>query len=122
MIINWKVTVLIITGLLIIGFIAAGLYINTIGLNNVKLMYELNNNKGAILKMESEGEYLTKANHKSEKLKNKMNSEGWTFVNQEGAGYFFEKNGQEIIITTRQIWNRHFVVYKVTDNVLDLST
>lgn len=119
--INWKVTVVIIASLLIISLIVAGLYIKNIGLNNVKLMYELNNDKGAILKMESEGEYLTRANNQNETLKNKMKREGWTFVNQEGSGYFFEKNGQEIIITARQIWNRNYVVYKVTHDVLDLS-
>ncbi|OXM13383.1 hypothetical protein [Paenibacillus herberti] len=101
--------------------IPAGLYINNIGWNNLKLIYELNKNERSILQMETEGEYLTKATNQAEILKEKMKSLGWTFVGQEGSGYFFEKKGQESIITAKQIWNRHYVVYKVKDNIVDLS-
>ncbi|SDS49128.1 hypothetical protein SAMN05444162_1586 [Paenibacillaceae bacterium GAS479] len=101
--------------------IPAGLYINNIGWKNIKLIYELNNNDRSIFRMETEGEYLTKANNQAEILKEKMKSLGWNFVGQEGSGYFFEKKGQESIITTKQIWNRHYVVYKVKDNIVDLS-
>lgn len=42
-------------------------------------------------------------------------------MDQEGAGYFFEQDGQTTIVTAKQIWNRHYIVYKITDHVVDLS-
>ncbi|MCR2807121.1 hypothetical protein [Paenibacillus soyae] len=119
---TWKIVVISFVSVLLVCLIAAAIYINNIGYSNVKLMYELSKNSNVILKMETEGEYLTKANRHREVLKEKMKKEGWTFLHQEGAGYFFEKNGKETIITARQIWNRHYVVYKVTDRVVDLSS
>ena len=119
---HWKIAVTSFVAFLLVCLIVVGIYINNIGYSNVKRMYELNKNSNVILKLETEGEYLTKANRQNEILKEEMKKEGWTFLNQEGAGYFFEKNGKKTIITARQIWNRHYVVYKVTDNTVDLSS
>lgn len=118
---SWKIAGLSVGGLILIFLIIAGLFINHYGFNNIKRMYELNKTDRSILQMETAGEYVAKANNQNELLKAKMKDKGWTFVQQEGAGYFFEKNGQETIITARQIWNRYYVVYKVADDVVDLS-
>ncbi|MGE7270310.1 hypothetical protein ACQKK5_02505 [Brevibacillus panacihumi] len=45
-------------------------------------------------------------------LKNLLQTDGWSFVEQEGAGYFFEKDKQRIVITAH-MWSSDFVLYKV---------
>lgn len=108
----------------VVGFmilIITGLYIHHIGWANLKLMHELHMTKQSILPMEAEGEYVTKFNGHRERLKERMKKEGWTYMDQEGAGYFFEQDGQTTIVTAKQIWNRHYIVYKITDHVVDLS-
>lgn len=52
----------------------------------------------------------------AESLKNLLQTRGWTFVEQEGAGYFFEKDKKRIVITT-QMWSRDFVLFKVPSDV-----
>lgn len=49
-------------------------------------------------------------------LKNLLQTSGWTFVEQEGAGYFFEKDKQRIVITS-QMWSSDFVLFKVPAEV-----
>lgn len=116
-----KAIVIVATGFIFICLIIAGLYIKNIGFNNIKLMYELNKADQSILQMEEEGAYVTKASNRNDRLKEKMKKEGWTYVTQEGSGYFFEKSGQKAIITARQIWNRHYVMFRVKDHVVNLA-
>ena len=118
---KWKIIIPSIAAICLVVMVIAGLYINAIGWNNVKLMIELNKHPHAIITMEAEGEYLAKSKHHRELLKEKMKNEGWTFIQQEGSGYFFEKNGEQAIITARQIWNRHHMVLSVNNNVVDLT-
>lgn len=47
-----------------------------------------------------------------EHIKNMIRGKGWTFVEQEGSGYFFEKDGQKLIVTT-EMWTRKYVLAKV---------
>jgi len=47
-------------------------------------------------------------------VKRMSEAEGWTFTGKEGAGLFFEKDGERRIATTR-IWNRKYVLVKVQD-------
>lgn len=47
-------------------------------------------------------------------VKRMNEAEGWTFTSKEGAGLFFEKDGERRIATTR-IWNRKYVLVKVQD-------
>ncbi|RNB84902.1 hypothetical protein [Brevibacillus panacihumi] len=49
-------------------------------------------------------------------LKSLLQTRGWTFAEQEGAGYFFEKEQQRIVITA-QMWSSDFVLYKVPAEV-----
>lgn len=122
MIKKWKIILSSVAGICFVCIVIAGLYINAIGLNNVKLMFELNKHPHTIVKMETDGVYLAKTNHHRELLQQKMTTAGWTFLQQEGSGYFFEKNGEQAIITARQIWNRHYITLKVTNNAVDLSS
>ncbi|RIX51729.1 type II toxin-antitoxin system HicA family toxin [Paenibacillus nanensis] len=116
-----KAAALGIAGLILFCLLLAGLYVHNMGLNNIKLMYELHRNNHSILRMETEGQYVTKTSYKNERLLEKMKEEGWTFVGQEGSGYFFERNGQKTIVTAKQIWNRHYIMYQVTDHAVDLT-
>lgn len=47
-------------------------------------------------------------------VKRMSEAEGWTCTGKEGAGLFFEKDGERRIATTR-IWNRKYVLDKVQD-------
>lgn len=118
---TWKIVIASVIAFSLVSIIAAAIFINNIGYHNIKLITELNKNSNQILKMEKEGDYLTKANAQNERLIKKMIKEGWNFIDQEGAGYFFEKNGQETIITVKQMWSRHYVVYRVTNDAINLS-
>ncbi|MCM3634438.1 hypothetical protein [Paenibacillus camelliae] len=118
---TWKIVIASVIAFFLVSIIAAAIFINNIGYHNIKLITELNKNSNQILKMEKEGDYLTKANAQNERLIKKMMKEGWNFIDQEGAGYFFEKNGQETIITVKQMWSRHYVVYRVTHDAINLS-
>ncbi|MDR7315497.1 hypothetical protein [Brevibacillus nitrificans] len=64
-----------------------------------------------------EGEYAwygTKASQglAAERLKSAIEAKGWLFLQQEGSGYFFEKDREKIVITS-QMWSREFVFFKV---------
>ncbi|MEJ8545990.1 hypothetical protein [Brevibacillus borstelensis] len=51
-----------------------------------------------------------------------MNKAGWTFLQQEGSGYFFQQETEKIVITS-QMWSGDFVLFKlpVTAHPLPLS-
>lgn len=46
------------------------------------------------------------------KLTSALQAQGWTFVAQEGSGYFYS-NGSEKIVITSQMWSSKFVLFKV---------
>ncbi|MGG0934906.1 hypothetical protein ABHN11_02075 [Brevibacillus centrosporus] len=63
-----------------------------------------------------DGEYAwygTKASQglAAERLKSALEAKGWLFLQQEGSGYFFEKDRKKIVITS-QMWTREFVFFK----------
>jgi hypothetical protein len=41
-----------------------------------------------------------------------MKIDGWEFVQQEGAGYFFIRDGEKNIVTS-QMWTGKYVLYKI---------
>jgi len=57
-----------------------------------------------------------------DKLIEEMGKAGWTFLQQEGSGYFFQQGTEKIVITSR-MWSGDFVLFKapVTDHPLSLS-
>jgi hypothetical protein len=117
---RWKIAVFGIIGLLVFGVILSALYIKSVGIDNIKLMYTLNTTDQAIVVMDGKGNYLTKKNHSVDLLKERMKTEGWTYITQEGAGYFFEKAKEETIVTAK-IWNSKYVIYHVKDNVVNIA-
>lgn len=48
----------------------------------------------------------------AETLKSILKQAGWSFHEQEGAGYFFQQGTEKIVITS-QMWSRDFVLFKV---------
>lgn len=47
-----------------------------------------------------------------ENLKELINKRGWKFQEQDGSGYFFEKDDQTLIATT-QMWTGDYVLVKI---------
>jgi hypothetical protein len=58
--------------------------------------------------------YISKVNQRNanEQMKQMMNSRGWTFEEQMGAGYFFTKGNEEIIVEGR-MWTGKYVIFQV---------
>ena len=58
--------------------------------------------------------YGTKApmDQAAAKLTAALQAHGWTFAAQEGAGYFYSKGNEKIVITS-QMWSSRFVLFKV---------
>lgn len=119
-----KLALLSIIGVILIVLVVIALYINSIGLSNLKLMYTLKTTDKSIVRMEEDsggsGYYLTKINPPTEMIKERMKNGGWTYVEQNGAGYFFEKDNQRVVVTTK-IWNRNFVKITVENNVVNIA-
>lgn len=53
----------------------------------------------------------------AESLKRKMAEKGWVFIQQEGAGYFFERGSEKVIITSQK-WTSEYVLFRVPAGVL----
>jgi hypothetical protein len=58
--------------------------------------------------------YISKVNQRNanEQMKQMMNSRGWTFKEQMGAGYLFTKGNEEIIVEGR-MWTGKYVIFQV---------
>ncbi|WP_391205762.1 hypothetical protein [Psychrobacillus sp. L4] len=47
-----------------------------------------------------------------EYIKKMISSNGWEFKEKDGAGLFFEKDGESLIATT-QMWTKNYVLVKI---------
>ncbi|MBO1911490.1 hypothetical protein J4G37_42720, partial [Microvirga sp. 3-52] len=58
--------------------------------------------------------YISKINqgNANEQLKQMMESKGWTFKEQMGAGFFFEKDNEEIIVES-EMWTGKYVIFRM---------
>jgi hypothetical protein len=105
----------------VVGILVIALYIDKIGISNLKLMYTLSTTDKIIASMEeTDGHYLTKLKRPDEVIKERMNIEGWKYVQHEGSSYFFEKENQKAIVTTT-IWHRNYVKILVQNNVVNIA-
>ncbi|MGF7048849.1 hypothetical protein J2T13_003357 [Paenibacillus sp. DS2015] len=50
----------------------------------------------------------------------RMEKEGWTYIQQDGSGYFFERDDHQGIVTMRK-WNHLYVVYDLKSEVANLA-
>lgn len=46
-----------------------------------------------------------------------MESKGWEFKEQMGSGFIFEKNGQEVVVETRQ-YSKQYYIWDVPNEVI----
>ena len=112
-------------GFLVFIVIVAVAYLNNVGYGNVKQIYRLESTGKSIVRIEGaipgQERYLTKIkNDPQELLKSRMEREGWVYSQQEGSGYFFEKEGRTEIVTMR-IWNHFYVIYDLNDRIANLE-
>lgn len=121
-----KLFAYIITGIIIILLIAVTLFINYVGTDNLNNVYSLSTSQKDIIFKELDtnghGEYLTKHDLPValKFLIERMATEGWNYVIQEGAAYYFEKDGIEKA-TTIKVWNKYFYIYVVEDNIVNIE-
>lgn len=52
-------------------------------------------------------------------IKQMIGSKGWEFKEKDGAGLFFEKDGERLVVTT-QMWTKKYVLVKVQSKYKDL--
>ncbi|MFF0830639.1 hypothetical protein ACFYU8_27715 [Brevibacillus sp. NPDC003359] len=50
-------------------------------------------------------------------VKRAVTEKGWTFIQQEGAGYFFERGKEQMVITS-QMWTGNYVLFRIPAGVL----
>ncbi|WP_236841201.1 hypothetical protein [Brevibacillus formosus] len=84
----------------------------------------LGENTGKIVKLTTEENadwygYGPQANQATaaDAMKRAVTEKGWTFIQQEGAGYFFER-GKEKMIITSQMWTGNYVLFRIPAGVL----
>lgn len=61
--------------------------------------------------------YITRAENQGvsladEHIKQLIGSHGWEFIEKDGSGLFFEKNGDRLIATT-EMWTKKYILVKV---------
>lgn len=122
---KWKLVMVGIAVIFATAVMFVLLYINNIGIDNIKLMYKLHTTDQQIVRMsDSDGpdnQYLAlRDSNDIELLIERMNKHKWTYIEQEGNGYFFEKNNQTIVVNVT-IWNRNYILYKVQNNVVNIE-
>lgn len=48
-----------------------------------------------------------------------IGSKGWEFKEKDGAGLFFEKDGERLLVTT-QMWTKKYVLVQVQNKFKEL--
>ena len=121
---SWKIALFSFAGIIVFLVMMAAVYINNVGYNNVKQIYLLQTTGLSIVQIESDAKgherYLTKAKQPTKLLKTHMRKAWWTYIKQEGAGYFFEQDGQQEIVTMKK-WNHFYVVYDLKNEAANLA-
>ncbi len=47
-----------------------------------------------------------------ESLKKRLKNIGWEFVEQDGSGYFFERNGERVMIESKK-WTSNYLLFQL---------
>ncbi|MGD6778000.1 hypothetical protein [Sutcliffiella horikoshii] len=87
--------------------------------NKKEVLQSINESPEPIEKIANEDGYdwfITRSNQGEyrETLKEMMGEHGWEFEYQDGSGYFFEKEGETLIVTT-QMWTGEYVIVQVPE-------
>ncbi|ART75059.1 hypothetical protein B4U37_02915 [Sutcliffiella horikoshii] len=88
--------------------------------NKKEVLQSINESPEPIVKIVNEDGYdwfITRSNQGEyrETFKEMMGENGWEFEYQDGSGYFFEKEGETLIVTT-QMWTGEYVIVQVPEN------
>lgn len=122
---KWRIVIFGFIGFLVLIVLVAAAYLNNVGYSNVKQMYRLESTGKSVILIDSSNpnqeSYLTKVkDDPQELLKSRMEREGWQYSQQEGSGYFFEKDGRQEIVTMQQ-WNHFYVIYALNEGIANLE-
>lgn len=122
---KWKIILFSCIGTSVLLVVLGALYVNNVGYHNVKHMYRLESTGKSVIRIDSDmpgrERYLTKEKgNPKELLKSRMEREGWEYIQQEGSGHFFKKDGGEEIVTTRQ-WHHFYILYSLNAGVANLE-
>lgn len=107
---------------------AAVVYVNKLyypplpvaGLSAKEAVDSLNDSDGKLAQIADEGGflwYIARIDNKGiegadDKVKQLVAAKGWSFKGKDGAGLFFEKDGERLIATT-QMWTAKYVLIQV---------
>jgi len=81
----------------------------------VKGIAQLNFNRNDIVQLNMEGDvYLSKSKNGQEALFASLNSQGYKFLEQMGAGYFFKNDGGDRLIATHRFYSRFYSIWNLT--------
>lgn len=116
-------------GLLIV-FVGVYLFINkfyypSLPIENIskKEAFEKGNNSdNGLVKLAEESGYewyiVSKQNisETDELIRETASQHGWTFIQKEGSGLFFEKKGDSLVVSTQQ-WTSDYLLVKIPANL-----
>lgn len=111
-----KITILFISSLLLLLTYSV-FHINTIFQEGnpipiSKAIIEVLFSKKEIVYMPSKDKYLSRADNNKSLITYAI-EKGWTYVDQLGAGIFFESKDNKILVTSN-MFSKYFVVYKIS--------
>jgi hypothetical protein len=77
---------------------------------------------GQIVKIMAEDGYvwygaLFQQGRAIDNFKKKMDQKGWEFLEQNGAGYFFKKGDNTIVVTTK-MWTGKYILFKAPGQII----
>jgi len=83
----------------------------------IERLEESDDNIVKIAEKEAATWYITKTKNEGisiadENIKQMIESSGWDFKEKDGAGLFFEKEGDRLVATT-QMWTKKYVLVKI---------
>ncbi|WP_404349375.1 hypothetical protein LG311_02705 [Sutcliffiella horikoshii] len=88
-----------------------------------EVLHSINDSSEPIVLFANEDGYdwfITRSNQGEyrETFKEMLDEHGWEFEYQDGSGYFFEKEGEKLIVTT-EMWTGEYVIVQVPEDWKD---
>lgn len=92
------------------------------GVSPKEAIDRLSESESKIVQIAEEGNvlwFMTRTENKGisiadENIKQLIMAKGWVFKEKDGAGLFFEKEGERLIATT-QMWTKNYVLVKIPE-------
>ncbi|WP_078543491.1 hypothetical protein [Litchfieldia alkalitelluris] len=61
--------------------------------------------------------HVSKVDQEYVAVKSFMEERGWSFVEQMGSGFIFEKSGEETVVVETRLFSRHYYLWSVPEGV-----